>query len=231
MNPHPRRLRAAAALGVLGGSLGVLAGGVQTGYGTDIPAWTGDKASPVALGLLTILLSGIAVLCAVTLRRQAPPAVGSRVAAAVGLAVPGGLCFSTVGRLWYLPGVLLLAATVFTIASTDLRQTRQVIASNWMRGLITALGAFELLMAVSAGPVITIAVGVVGGLALAASPWVPAARLRLLLLLVGALPFAILTWWSLVTPALAVLAISIGLTSPRHPFSTLRFSLGSRFDG
>lgn len=231
MNRHAQRLQVAAALGLLGGSLGVVAGAVQASLGTHIPAWTGDKASPVALGSLTIMLSGISVLCAVRLRGLRPPSAGLRVAAAIGMVVPGGLCFSTVGRLWYLPGVLLLLATVFTIASADIRETWRVIESNWLRGLISALGAFELLMAVTAGQVTTVGVGVGGGLALAAAPWVPLPRLRLVLLLLGALPFAILTWWSLVTPLVAVLSLAIGLTVLRRPLSTAPIPSGGHHHG
>lgn len=94
--------------------------------------------------------------------------------------------------------------------------------ANWLRTLISVLGAFELLMAVSAGPPVTIAVGVAGGLVLMAAPWmpapgVPALRLRAVLLVVGTLPFAILTWWSLASPLLAVLAFIIGLAALRRP--------------
>ena len=43
--------------------------------------------------------------------------------------------------------------------------------------LVSALDAVELLMTAGAAPAATIAIGAVGGLALAAAPWVPDARL------------------------------------------------------
>lgn len=208
MNARSRR-RVAATLGVTGGALGALAGVVQATLGTRIPEWTGDKASPVALGLLTILASGIALLAAVRLRGPLSPA--RRLAAAAGLLMPGGLCFTTVGAMWYLPGTLLLLAGVVAVSAGDRYRTRELVMTNWFRILVSVLGAFELLMAVSAGPWPTIAVGVVGGLALVAAPWLSAARPALVLLVIGTLPFAVLTWWSLAGPLLAVLALAIGL--------------------
>lgn len=79
--------------------------------------------------------------------------------------------------------------------------------------LVSALGAVELLMAAGAGPVTTIAGGAVGGLALLAAPWVPDVRSALGLLIIGTLPFAALTWWTVVSPLLAVAALAIGLTT------------------
>jgi hypothetical protein len=86
--------------------------------------------------------------------------------------------------------------------------TTSTLSMRWMCWLVSLLGAFEVLMALSAGPSLVRAVGVVGGLALAAVPRA-ARRFRgvtLVLLIVGTLPFAVLTVTSLVTPVLAVAA-------------------------
>ena len=215
MRRRTRRRHAAGALGLFGGSMGVVAGLVQLTVGARIPDWTGDKASPVALGSLTVLLSGISLVCAIRLRHATPLPPGRQVTVTAGLLLPGLLCFSTTGTLWYLPGVLLVLAGVWAIAASDIRQTREVIEANWPSVLISALGGIELLMAVSAAPVTTMVIGVIGGLALVAAPWTSPARLRVGLLLVGALPFAVLTWWSLASPLLALLALAIGLPTLR----------------
>jgi hypothetical protein len=78
----------AARFGVLGGVLGVGAGIIQATMGSRIPDWTGAKADPGALGLLTIALSVLAGLAAA---RQANSGitVGSRTACSLGLFVPG----------------------------------------------------------------------------------------------------------------------------------------------
>lgn len=207
--------RVAAVLGIAGGSLGVFAGLVQASAGPLIPPWTGDKDSPVALGALTVVLSGLAVLCAVRLGAVRPPTPGRHLAAAAGLAVPGALCFTTAGALWYLPGALLLVAAAGAVATAE--HIGERIAANWTRVLVSALGAVELLMAAGAAPVATIVVGAAGGLALTVAPWAPETRLALGLLVLGTLPFAALTWWSVVSPLLAVAALAIGLATIRAP--------------
>ena len=92
--------------------------------------------------------------------------------------------------------------------------TAPTLSTRWMCSLVSLLGAFEVLMGLGAGSALTRVVGMVGGLALAAAPWV-AGRVKgltLVLLVVGTVPFAALTATSLVSPLLAVLAwILMGL--------------------
>lgn len=158
MNKWSRNRHIAAVLGLIGGSLGVMVGLIQAILGARIPNWTGHKADPLALGLLTILVSVVSVLCALTLRIKPAPTPPRRLAAAVGLLVPGSLCFSTAGVLWYLPGAVLFAAGVYAVAGGQAHRTRQIIAMTWLPVLVSVLGGFEILMAVSAGPTTTIAV-------------------------------------------------------------------------
>lgn len=212
MTARLSRQHIAARLGLAGATLGVLAGLTQATAGSRIPDWTGSKGSPVALGLLTVLLSLAALAAALTLRARAPLRPSWRVLVAIGLLVPAGLCFSTVGRLWYVPGVLLLSGLSLTVAAGGASELWPVIRDNWIRGLVTLLGAFEILMAVSAGPVGTIAVGVAGGAVLMVAPWLadrakPATILAALL--IGTLPFAALTDWSAASLVLAVVALSL----------------------
>lgn len=216
MNRRQLRQGIAGRLGLIGGGLGGLAGIVQLAFGSRIPGLTGAKASPVALGVLTVGLSIVAMLSGVLLRRGPDLAPGRRLVAVAGLFVPGALCFSTVGILWYLPGVLLLAAAVYATFAGDPADTRGILAGTWLHVLISVLGAFEVLMAVSAGPVMTFAVGLIGGVALMTAPW-PAFRLiRMVLLLIGTVPFAALTWWSAASPLLAVVALGLGVGTLRR---------------
>ena len=93
-------------------------------------------------------------------------------------------------------------------------RTATTLGTRWMCILVSLLGAFEVLMGLSAGTSLTRVVGIVGGLALAAAPWVAGRGrgLTLTLLVVGTLPFAALTATSLISPSLAVLAwILMGL--------------------
>ncbi len=207
--------------GLGGGMLGLLAGLAQTTAGSRIPDWTGHKAEPAALGLLTIGLSTVAVLCALLLLRTPGITPERRIAAAVGLLAPGGLCFSTVGFLWFTPGVLLLLASVYALLAGDPVDTRLVVTRTRLPLLISLLGTFEVLMAVSAGSTITILAGVVGGLALMTAPWAKGVAVSAVLLLIGTVPFAVLTWWTVVSPLLAVLALAMGLVL-LHPGSHTR---------
>lgn len=195
----------------------MIAGIIQATAGSRIPDWTGNKDNPVGLGLLTILLSLIALGAAASVRGSAETSAGRRVTVALALLIPGALCFSTVGRLWYVPGALMIVASGMMLASGGVRDSSGVIQANWTRGLVSLLGAFEFLMAISAAPVSTMIVGIGGAIALMIGPWLTSRMYFLSLLLLGTLPFAILTWWSLITPVLAIVALTIGLTILRDP--------------
>jgi hypothetical protein len=207
------RRRAAATLGTAGSVLGAIAGTVQVLLGARIPEWTGAKQEPASLGLLTIALSLVAGYAA---HRQARPSttVRSRAAYAAALLIPGLLCFSTVGRLWYLPGPLLLAAGVFSIHS--IRDTSTLITRNWLRCLLALLGAAELLMAAGAAPVL-LAVGAVGGVALIAAATVTRSRALLVALTVlGTVPFTTLAWTAVIPVLLLLTAAAIAVPLTRR---------------
>lgn len=215
MTAAPAAQLLARRLGLLGGALGVVAGLVQAEVGDRIPDWSGAKADPVGLGVLTVLLSVVAVVSAQAVRGPDAASPQRRLAAASGLLIPAALCASTVGRLWLLPGALLLAAAVVAVGPA--RDVRPVVARLGLAALLSLLGGFELLMAVSAAPTTTAAVGVLGGLALVAVPWVPGGLpARLSLLALGTLPFMLLTWSSLATPLLAAVALGLGTTVLRR---------------
>ena len=86
-----------------------------------------------------------------------------------------------------------------------------VIRRNALQGLIVILGALYIYVgAYETGP--TRFVGILGGLLIAAAA-LARGRSRLIaaaLLLLGALPLAIATWWSIVTPLIAVLTLLLG---------------------
>lgn len=99
------------------------------------------------------------------------------------------------------------------VASTPTRQGR----SWWLAGLVSLLGIFEVIMATSAGSTSTRMIGLLGGVALIAAPWLNGRGRRwgLSLLLLGTVPLAAVTWWTLVTPALALVALAIGIPLAR----------------
>lgn len=201
------RHRVAAGLGLAGSALGVVAGLVQATVGSGIPDWTGAKQAPGSLGLLTIALSLLAGLAAG--RQIGPLPVGPRAACAVGLLAPGLLCFSTVGRLWYLPGLLMLAAGIVSIDSV--RDTASAAGRNWWRCLLGVLGGAELLMAAGATTVL-LAVGAAGGIALLLAAAAASTRTALAaLLVIGTVPFAVLAWTAVVPVLLLLLAAALAV--------------------
>jgi hypothetical protein len=165
----------------------------------------------VPLGLLTIALSAAALGCGLGLRGK-PASPGRRAALAAGLLIPAGICFTTVGMLWYLPGTVLLAAAIIAVLAGPSAAVLAVVRHDWMRVLVCALGGYEILLALGAGAG-TAVLGLTGGLAVIAAPWVGrrSRALGAVLLAAGAVPFALVTWWSLIAHAVAFLALAVRL--------------------
>ena len=110
-------MKTAWGLVLAGGALGVVAGLVQALAGDVIPEWTGDKNDTVQLGLATIGLSLVAVACFWRLSRGAAGLWLRALLAAAFLAAVI-VCFTTVGRLWYVPGPLMLVAFVLHVSAS-----------------------------------------------------------------------------------------------------------------
>ena len=99
--------------------LGVCAGIVQLTYGSSIPDWTGNKRDTVGLGLATIALSLVAGVALWQLLRTS--VLWRRIACGVVALACAVVCFTTVGALWYVPGPVLIVATVAGFLQGDLR--------------------------------------------------------------------------------------------------------------
>ena len=98
--------------GKTGSALGMLAGLLELSIGTYILGWIGNKESPVLLGIITILLS-LAAFCSVHLAcGESQPTNNQKVIRFLGVLLPAAICFTTVGRLWYLPGALLVGTSL-----------------------------------------------------------------------------------------------------------------------
>lgn len=107
--------RSAYPAGIGGASLGIAAGITQWAVGNEIPEWTGNKLHPV-LGIITIALSLIAMAAVVFAHRNPTISPRARVALAAAILLAAAVCFTTVGRLWYVPGPLLIVAAGFLLA-------------------------------------------------------------------------------------------------------------------
>jgi hypothetical protein len=226
--------RLIGAIGAAGAALGVAAGLAELTLGPSIRSWVGNKQDTTRLGLATLLLAALAVLAALALRRPgaSPPA---RLAAAIGLLVPGLICFTTVGRLWYLPGAILVPAGAAALADLrkDTKTVRAALDRNWAAILTAVLALFYVFLGATALGLAGV-LGIVGGVAVLA-----ALELRrrlphavgLAILTVATLPFALLTWWSVAVPLIGILLIATGspaLRSPTHCPSTAPSTSGRR---
>jgi hypothetical protein len=92
------------------------------------------------------------------------------------------------------------------------RRGISIVAREWLSCLVSLLGIFQIGLAVSARPMIA-AIGVVSGLLVVAAPWVARRNtaVGLAALIAGTLPFAVVTWWSILAPFVCLLALAIGL--------------------
>jgi hypothetical protein len=210
----PQLDRLAAAGAAAGAALGVAAGVAELTVGPQIRSWVGNKLDTTRLGLATTSISLIALAAALTWLRQHLLSPGQKLLVAAGLLLPGLVGFTTVGRLWFAPGALLLLASVVMLL--DLRkestEVMETLGAHWLAGLTALLAALYIFLGATALGLAG-ALGIFGGLVilatLAASTRIPR-PIRVLLICVAAVPFAAVTWWSVVTPLLAVLLIVIG---------------------
>ncbi len=98
-------------LGLAGGGIGLLSGLVQLIGGENISTITGHKDDTFILGLLTIIISGLAIYCVFRSSRETKMDINRRIGWFLGISIPAILCFFTVGYLWILSSVLLLVST------------------------------------------------------------------------------------------------------------------------
>ncbi|HVS05791.1 MAG TPA: hypothetical protein VHK65_06450 [Candidatus Dormibacteraeota bacterium] len=88
------------------------------------------------------------------------------------------------------------------------------IGRYWWNLLVGAVGLLYLAMGIEADALARV-LGIVGGILILAGAFYSRLRFAPWLVAVGALPFAALTWWSVVSPLLGILAIVFGLIMRR----------------
>jgi MFS family permease len=211
---RPRYSRLAAGLGGVGAALGLVAGLVELSAGPSLRSWVGDKSDTTRLGIATIVLCAIALAAVFELAHRPNARPARRCLLAIAILVPGLICFTTVGRLSYAPGSLLASAGMLVLA--DLRGTGHELSAaagrNWTALLAAVLGCFMVFLGATALGAAG-ALGIAGGLVvvgLIASRGKLALGLALPLLAVAVIPFVGLTWWSVATPLIGALALTLG---------------------
>jgi hypothetical protein len=159
--PTTQAPRAARWIGLAGIALGVAAGLTQLLAGSAIPQWSGNKLDTTGLGITTILLSLVAGVGLWQLRRELPR--WERIAVLLFVIACAAVCFTTVGRLWWIPGPVLIAAAVLAFAAGPVPDQLRVEADA------PVVGGHPAPSRVGVGGWLAYAVAVVLGLALTVS--------------------------------------------------------------
>jgi hypothetical protein len=199
---------------MVGAGGGVVAGQVEIAFGPRFPSWVGDKYDTLGLGIATTGLSVIALAVAALLSTKWAAAPVRRLAMILGMLAPALVGFTTAGKLWWVPGSMLCASAV--LGGWTLRQATSEIAESalrrWPDVLLFVLGLYLLAIGSTSVGAHGL-VGCAGGLTVMtvaiADRRAPA---TVAIVALAVLPYAWLTWWSLVTPTIALLAVSIAAT-------------------
>lgn len=144
----------AIKLGKAGSIIGGLAGLIELSIGTKILPWIGNKESPFALGLVTLILSAVAFFSIVSASKQSVLTNNRKLAIFLGVLLPAIICFTTVGRLWYLPGSLLLFTSFLLAFEFWISQSKESSSSKGSRTVqlkqvIGVIGSLIILVSVS----------------------------------------------------------------------------------
>jgi len=129
----------------------MLAGLIEMSVGALIRPWIGNKESPIALGIITFFLSLLAFLSVDSAHKRNDPTNNRKIATLFGVLVPATICFTTVGRLWYLPGLLLIVTSSllvykFWFAGTNTVSSGQIIRKLEANQKITLSGCMITLI-------------------------------------------------------------------------------------
>lgn len=201
-------LTLARRFGVAAVALGLAAGAIQLLAGTTV--WTGNKNDPVTLGWVTLLLAALLGLATLATARAAGAEIGLAVSGVFMIVALLGL--TTAGLAWVPAATAGLAAALATVKVVGVGVIRVAVGRNWLAILLTVLAVIYLALGITylglSGFVgIAGAVAVLAALALRER----SRRTATVLLILGAVPFAVVTFWSLVTPLTCVLMLAIGL--------------------
>ena len=211
-----------------GAALAILAGMIEVTIGPQIRSIVGGKADTTRLGIVTLALSSMAFVAALQLGRRDRSSPGATIAICGALAVPGIVCFTTVGSLWLIPGPLLLAGAAGVLATSGHRPGTFLTVLEQQAAMILAgtLAVLYVLLGLTAIAGVG-AAGVAGG-AIVIGLLVPGRRRRPVvtasMVVVAVLPFSVLAWWSVAVPVVGLLLIiaAFAIVAPARPVRPAR---------
>lgn len=197
------------AIGSLAAVLGVTAGAAELFAGTA--SWAGNKNDPTTLGWVTIglgIVIGAAGLVATRVRRP-----GIQFGSAAVLSIGGLLGLTTAGLAWLPAAVAAIAAAALIVRRPrPAGSWRVVVRAQWVPALVVVVSLVYLAFGIVArGRVglLGVAGAALGGAALALRG--RSRRGAAIALVVAAVPFAVATAWTVITPLTAVAMLVIGL--------------------
>jgi hypothetical protein len=206
VNTSPRTTE---ALGIAAAGFGALAGLSQVVVGSA--SWNGDKNDPTTLGWVTVGLAVVLGSAATAVARAATAA--TRVSLACVLITVSLIGMTTSGLAWTPAAVAGAAAGVLTARTArTMGPIWPDIAAHWPDALLVVLGLVYLTFGVVSRDGRGL-LGVVGALAVFAAV---ALHERAFgwsagLVVLGAAPFAIAAWWTVIVPFTALLMLAVGL--------------------
>jgi len=92
--------------------LGIVLGLVESVFGNQILIFIGNKSSYVVLGFITMILSSMILITVLYAKTHSSLNNDQKVGVIFGIILPTGICFTTIGMLWYFPGTLLILSAL-----------------------------------------------------------------------------------------------------------------------
>lgn len=198
-----------ARAGFAAALLGTAAGAAEVALGTS--PWVGNKNDPTTLGLVTVFLA-LVIGTSGGVWRWVTTTLGA-VGVAAAMLVPALVGTTTAGVAWLPAGAVAAVGGISALRQgAKIGSISHPLRDQWPSILL----GFLALIYVALGVVARGGTGVLavaGGLAVIAT--LPLRRrshaAAALLLVAGALPFAVVAWWSVVAPITGALMLMIGL--------------------
>ena len=207
----------ASLLGYASAAFGGAAGVLQLSQ--VAPGWTGNKNDPVTLGMVSLIFGAVIALGAWLAGRS--DSTRRSLLATATLAIPSLVGLTTAGAAWMPAAVLGLGAAAISFRAA--RRQGSVVTTldeAWPQILLYVLALIYVFLGVAESGWVGL-IAVAGGVAVGAAGALRYHRRRmaLVLLIAGAIPFAVLAPGTVVPVFTCILMLAIGLPalSTKHP--------------
>ena len=105
------------------------------------------------MGIITLLLSALAFISVSSANNHINLTNDRKLAVFLGILIPAAICFTTVGRLWYLPGTLLIVTCIllgygYWFDQSKVSSTRTISRKLGANQLIGVMGSLMIIVSV-----------------------------------------------------------------------------------